>query len=57
MNDNTISIINNLDCLIIDNFKDDIDQKLFYSLLNHSKQLENFILINILSLLIIIHIV
>jgi chromosomal replication initiation ATPase DnaA len=49
MNDNTISIINNLDCLIIDNFKDDIDQKLFYSLLNHSKQLENFILINSLS--------
>ena len=40
---------NNLDCLIIDNFKNNIDQKLFYSLLNQSKQQENFILINSLS--------
>ncbi len=33
-------------CLIIDNFDNNIDEKLFYSILNQSKQLDNFILIN-----------
>ena len=46
VNDNTISNLNNLDCLIIDNFENNIDEKLLYSILNHSKQLENFVLIN-----------
>ncbi len=51
LNSNTIDnkILANLEdinCLIIDNFKNDIDQKLFYSLLNQSKQLESYILIN-----------
>ena len=46
VNDNTISNLNNLDCLIIDNFDNNINEKLFYSILNHSKQLENFVLIN-----------
>ncbi len=41
-----IDELNNLDCLIIDNFTNNIDEKLFYSMLNQSKQLENFILIN-----------
>ena len=36
----------NLDCLIIDNFDSNIEEKLFYSLINHSKQLDNYILIN-----------
>ena len=43
------SVITNLDnikCLIIDNFRNNIEQELFYSLLNQSKQLESFILIN-----------
>ena len=46
INNETIQDLNNLDCLIIDSFKNNIDEKLFYSILNQSKQLENFILIN-----------
>ena len=38
--------LNNLDCLIIDNYKNNIEEKLLYSILNQSKQLENYILIN-----------
>ncbi len=45
--DNTVvSGLNKSECLIIDDFKNKIDDKLFYSLLNHSKQLNNYILIN-----------
>ena len=32
--------------LIIDNFKNKLDENLFYSVLNQSKQLEKYILIN-----------
>ena len=46
VNQSLIDELNNLDCLIIDNFTNNIDEKLFYSMLNQSKQLENFILIN-----------
>ena len=42
----TIEYLNNLDCLIIENFKNNIDEDLLYSILNQSKQLDNFILIN-----------
>ena len=42
----TIEELNNLDCLIIDSFNNNIDEKLFYSILNQSKLLENYILIN-----------
>ncbi len=35
-----------IDCIIIDNFENNIDEKLFYSILNQSKQLEKHILIN-----------
>jgi len=41
-----IENLRNLDCLIIDNFNNNIEEKLFYSILNQSKQLENYILIN-----------
>ena len=41
-----IDKLNDLDCLIIDNFENNIDEKLLYSILNQSKQLENYILIN-----------
>ena len=41
--------LNDIDCLIIDSFENNIDEKLFYSLLNQSKQLENYILINSIS--------
>ena len=45
INNKLIQDLNNLDCLIIDNFKNNIDEKLFYSILNQSKLLENYILI------------
>ena len=35
----------NLECLIIDSFKNDIDEKLLYSILNQSKRFENYVLI------------
>ena len=41
-----IDQLNNIDCLIIDSYQNNIDEKLFYSILNQSKQLENYILIN-----------
>jgi len=41
-----IKDLNNLDCLIIDNYDNNINEKLLYSILNQSKQLENYILIN-----------
>ena len=46
INDTVIPELNKNECLIIDNYKNAIDEKLFYSILNHSKQLDNFILIN-----------
>ena len=46
INDNIIEEFNYLDCLIIDDFDNNINENFFYSLLNQSKQLENFILIN-----------
>ena len=46
INDNIIQDLNNLDCLIIDSFNNEIEEKLFYSILNQSKQLENYVLIN-----------
>ena len=42
----TIEELNNLDCLIIDDFENNVDENLFYSILNQSKQLDNYILIN-----------
>jgi len=44
--DEIIQDLNHLDCLIIDSFNNNIDEKLLYSILNHSKQLENYVLIN-----------
>ena len=44
--DDVVSKLENLQCLIIDNFSNKIEHKLLYSLLNQSKQLERFILIN-----------
>ena len=35
-----------MDCLIIDNYNNNIDEKLFYSILNQSKQLDNYIVVN-----------
>jgi chromosomal replication initiation ATPase DnaA len=46
INNDITQNLNNIDCLIIDRFKNNIDEKLFYTILNESKQLDNFILIN-----------
>ena len=46
LNDDKLKDINNIDCLIIDSFDNNIDEKLFYSILNQIKQLDNYILIN-----------
>ncbi len=49
INDEIVKDLNNLECLIIDNFKNNVDEKLLYSILNQSKQLDNFIVINSIS--------
>ena len=46
ISDQIFKDLNNLDCLIIDSFKNNIDETLLYSIFNQSKQLENYILIN-----------
>ena len=49
INNEIVQDLNNLDCLIIDNFKNNIDEKLLYSILNQSKQLNNYLVINSIS--------
>jgi len=49
INDEIIQDLNNLKFLIIENFENNISEKLLYSILNQSKQLENYILINSIS--------
>tara|TARA_B100000941_G_scaffold275825_1_gene237975 strand:+ start:721 stop:1398 length:678 start_codon:yes stop_codon:yes gene_type:complete len=46
VNSDLLKKINNLECLIIDNFDNNIDEKLLYSVFNQAKQLEKFIVIN-----------
>ena len=45
LNDINIKDLNNLDCLIIDNYNNNIDEKLFYSILKKNTILFNFILL------------
>ena len=47
----TLQELNSIDCLIIDDFDNNIDEKLFYSILNQSKQLDNYLLINSVHLI------
>mgnify|MGYP001318548834 CR=1 FL=1 len=35
-----------LDCLIIDNYQNNVDENLFYSILNQSRQIDNYIVVN-----------
>ncbi len=42
----TIVTIDKIDCLIIENYTQNIDEKLLYSILNHVKQLNLYVLIN-----------
>ena len=49
VNDEIIQDLDNIDCLIIDSYENNIEEKLFYSILNQTKQLDNFLLINSIS--------
>jgi len=46
INNETISKFEELDCLIIDNYEKNIDERIFYSILNQSKQLDKYVVIN-----------
>ena len=46
INDDTLNNLTDINCLIIDNFKNKISEKLLYSILNHSNQLEYNVVIN-----------
>ncbi|MDB9744684.1 DNA replication protein, partial [Pelagibacteraceae bacterium] len=46
INNKIIAEMNSIECLIIDNYQNNIDEKLLYSILNQSKQLENYVVIN-----------
>ena len=46
INDKDLAHLEKIDCMIIDNYQNNIDEKLFYSILNQSKQLDKFIVIN-----------
>ena len=46
VDDEIIRDLNTIDCLIIDSFENNIEENLLYSILNQSKQLENYILVN-----------
>jgi len=41
-----VSKLVNFECLIIDNFKNNIEEKIFYSILNESKQLDKYVVVN-----------
>ena len=41
-----ISKFEKLDCLIIDNYENNIDENFFYSILNHFKQLDTYVVVN-----------
>jgi len=45
----TIERLEDFECLIIDNYNNNIKEELLYSILNQSKQLENYIVINTVS--------
>ena len=46
IDDRTIFELSNIQCLIIDNFENKTDERLLYSILNQSKQYENYVVIN-----------
>ena len=46
INNESISKFDKLECLIIDNYDGNIDERVFYSMLNQFKQLEKYIVIN-----------
>ena len=51
VNNEIIDELNHLNSLIIDSYKNNIEEKLLYSILNQSKQLDNYIVINTIPLI------
>jgi len=49
LNDISLSLIKSKDCLIIDDYKSNIEEKLFYSILNQSHQSNQYVIINSLQ--------
>jgi len=49
LNNNTLSDIKAKECLILDEYKNNVDEKLFYSILNQSYLSNQYIIINSLS--------
>ena len=46
INNKVIQNLNSFDCLIIDAFSNKIEENLLYSILNQTKQLDSFMVIN-----------
>ena len=46
IDNSTISNFDKINCLIIDNYESNIDEKLLYSILNQSKQLDIYVVVN-----------
>ena len=46
IDDKVIAELENYECLIIDSYKENIDEKLLYSILNQAKQIDSYVLIN-----------
>ena len=46
VNNEIINQLNDIECLIVDSFNNNIKESLLYSIFNQSKQLDNYILIN-----------
>ena len=46
VNNEIINQLNDIECLIVDSFDNNIKESLLYSIFNQSKQLDNYILIN-----------
>ena len=49
LNDNSLSLIKLKECLIIDDFTNNIEEKLFYSVLNQSHQSNQYVIVNSLK--------
>tara|TARA_B100000795_G_scaffold260613_1_gene236659 strand:- start:437 stop:1090 length:654 start_codon:yes stop_codon:yes gene_type:complete len=46
LNNNSLSLIKLKECLIIDDYKNNIENKLFYSILNQSYQINQYVIVN-----------
>ena len=46
LDESKISELNNLECIIIDSYEQNIDEIFFYSILNHFRQLDSYVVIN-----------